>query len=356
MTRNKWNIRFLRPQEGDAGDAGGSDGHAPSGGDAIGTGNDARVAMLNSIGDSYDEIRSEDLADINDDGSTSEFKVQRPDGEEEDLAPEPVPPTPDPTEPAPSDTAQMITRKINGKMVTKPLEDWLVDASKVNAADEYLQDAARIRKEAARFSEPEPTPQPEPQRPDPQVVAAQDRAQRVKLARAIQMGTEEEAVAAIEELQNMSRAPTLSVDDVSRVADERLKFNTAINKFNEEFSDLVANPELHRMVLQADAELIRQGDKRPYGERYAEIGSSVRSWRDNLIKSVAPATPTPEAKQADDLANRRAAKAAAPKAPVTASKVAQQTVEEDGDEDASSVIAAMAKARGGPQWMQGRQG
>lgn len=354
MTRKLLN-RFCRPAD-DGADLGG-DASLPSGGDAIGTGNDARVALLNSIGDSYDEIRAEDLADITDDGKLEPFVIQKADGEQEDLDREPAPaPTPEPTpEPEGADTAQMITRKVNGKMVTKSLEEWLVDASKVNAADEYLQDAARLRKQALQPEPDAPAPAPVQQGPSPEEIAAQQRLERVKLARAIQMGTEEEAVAAIEQLQNMSRTPTLTVEDVGRVADERLKFNTAIAEFNKEFADLVSNPQLHAMVLQADRDLISKGDKRPYAERYTEIGTAVRKWRDDLVKSVAP-TPAPASKDAapaDDLANRRAAKAAAPKAPTAASRTAQPVVEESDDEDVSSVIASMAKARGGPQWARG---
>jgi hypothetical protein len=350
MTRKLLN-RLFAAMGDDGGDAGG--GNAPSGGDAIGTGNDARIALLNQIGDSYDELRAEDLADITDDGSTEPFKVQRPDGEEEPLVGEPEVAAPEPEDRG-LDTAQMITRKVNGKLVTKPLEDWLVDASKVNAADEYLQDAARARKQALQ---PEPEAQapqqPAPQRPDPQEVAQRERDQRRQLARAIQMGTEEEAVAALETLQNMSRTPTLTVEDVGRVADERLKFNTAISTFNKDFSDLVSNPQLHAMVLKADQELISQGDKRPYAERYTDIGNQVRAWRDDLIKSVAPTAPAAEPTAPASLDQRRAAKAAAPKAPTAASKTAQAPVEDNDDEDVGSVIASMAKARGGPQWARG---
>lgn len=343
--------RLYAEQGDDGGDAGG--GNLPSGGDAIGTGNDARVALLNQIGDQYDEIRAEELADITDDGKTEPFVVQKADGEQESLD-EPTPLVDEEAAapaPEPEATPQMITRKINGKEVTKSLEEWLVAASKVEAADEYLQEAAIARKTAIA---PQPAPQPEPQRPDPQEIAAQQAEERRKLARAIQMGTEEEAVAAIERLQNMARTPTLTVEEVSRVADERLKFNTAITEFRKEFSDLVSDPHLNRMVLERDAELIRNGDRRDYAERYREVGNEVRAWRDALIKSAAPAPAVaPQAQQADDLATRRAAKAAAPKVPTAASAKAKAPVEDDGDEDVSSVIAGMAKARGGPQWARG---
>ena len=353
MTRKLLN-RYYRPAE-DGGDLGGDDSSSGSG--AIGTGNDARIALLNAIGDSADGLRAEDLADINDDGSTSEFQVQRPDGEIEDLAEPPPKDTlkPDPVEPEGIDTAQMITRKVNGKMVSKSLEEWLVDAQKVNAADEYLQDAARIRKELKIEPEAQPQKSEQPQ-VTPDQLAAQRREELRQRVRAIQMGTEDEAIAAMEALQNMNRTPTLSVEDVGRVADERLKFNTAINEFNKEYSDLVSNPQLHQMVLKADAELIAKGDKRPYGERYKEVGDAVRAWRDDLIQSVAPAAKADVPDNVTTLDQRRAAKAAAPQVPKSASKVATPKAEDNDDEDASSVIAAMAKARGGPQWMQGRQG
>jgi len=362
MTR-KLLSRLMAEADGEGADLGGSDSSAGSG--AIGTGNDARVALLNQISDSADELRAEDLADINDDGTTEPFKVQRPTGEEEALVEEPAPKTPVEPEEEPDSsvlkTDQMVTRKINGKLVTKPLEQWLVDAAKVNAADEYLQDAARLRKEALRSVEPPQDPAPEPVRqgPSPEELAAQELAERRKLARAIQMGTEEEAVAAIEQLQNMTKAPTLTVEQVGRVADERLKFNEAMKQFSTEYNDLVSNKELYRMVTQADQAMLAQGDRRPYLERFTEIGNAVRAWRDDLIKSALPANaPVEEAKAPKapvaSLDAKRAAKAAAPRVPTAASKAATPPAEDDGEEDMSSVIASMAKARGGPQWMGGR--
>jgi hypothetical protein len=50
-------------------------GPAENSGDAIGTGNDARVAMLDRINDVNDSARAEELAEVHDDGTTSEFKV-----------------------------------------------------------------------------------------------------------------------------------------------------------------------------------------------------------------------------------------------------------------------------------------
>ena len=324
------------------GDDGGGSGSGPSGGDAIGTGNDARIALLNSIGDQYDAIRAEDLADINDDGSTTPFAA--PTTDEEETAEAPAEPVAEEETP----TTQMITRKVNGKDVTLPLEDWLIRAQKVEAADEYLQDAARQRKEALR-QEPQPAPVV-PKGPSTEELAAQQLAERRQLARAIQMGTEEEAVAALEKLQNMGKTPTLTVEDVGRVADERLRFNTALAWFADEYKDLTGNPQLYNMVIEREAALVRGGDARPYVERYKEVGDEVRTWRDELIESAKPSVSAPPPSSLDA---KRAAKAAAPKAPSVASTKAAPVQQEEEDDSASSVIAAMAKARGGPQWARG---
>lgn len=327
-----------------------------SGGEAIGTGNDARVALLNSIGNQYDNDRAEELADVNDDGTTAPFVPEAlPKDDEEEAAAAPADQTPPadtnlfeamlnakPPEPA----QQMITRKVNGREVTLPLEEWLIRAQKVESADEYLQQAARLRKD------PEAAPQPvQPKGPSKEELEAAQRAERRELARAIQMGTEEEAVAAIEKLQNMTRTPTMTVEEVSRVTDERLKFNAALTWFATEYKDLTADPQLYKMVVDAEAALVRNGDQRPYAERYKDVGDSVRNWKNGLIQANTPA-PTPPAPVAS-LDDKRAAKAAAPKAPTAASTKATPVRQEEEDESPSSVIAAMAKARGGPQWARG---
>jgi hypothetical protein len=47
-------------------------------------------------------------------------------------------------------------------------------------------------------------------------------------------------------------------------------------------------------------------------------------------------------------------KAQAPRTPVSANAKAKPAAQEDeGDESPSSVIANMAKSRGGPQWLRG---
>jgi len=320
------------------------DGHLPSGGDAVGSNNDARVALLNQIGLQSEVGRADELADVHDDDSTTPFEA---DAETVAHLSTDEPPAPQPLteEPAPQPLPQMVKLKINGSEVEMPLEEALARAQKVSAADQYLEEAVRLRTAQA-------APPPAPVAPGPTAaeVEAQSLAERRALARAIQMGTEEEAVAAIAKLQSSSERPTITMDTVSRTIDERLKFNTAIDWFNKEYSDLKSDPQLNRMVLEADAALLRQGDTRPYAERYKAVGDAVRSWKDNLIKT---ATKTTTTAPVASLEAKRAAKAAAPAAPVAANVRAAGAPQEEEDESPSQVIAAMAKARGGPQWARG---
>ena len=47
------------------------------GGDAIGTGNDARLALYDTINDKVDEGRGDELALVNDDDTTEPFQVAK---------------------------------------------------------------------------------------------------------------------------------------------------------------------------------------------------------------------------------------------------------------------------------------
>ena len=169
--------------------------------------------------------------------------------------------------------------------------------------------------------------------------------ERRALVRAIQMGTEEEAMAAIEKLQ--SRPPSVSADDVARTVDERLTFNDAVSRFQKDYKDLADDPVLLNIVLQRDKELLAQGDKRSYWERYEDIGTSVRTWKESLTK---PATPEPE-KPASDKQTRKASAPAVPQGAGTKAPAAVQ--DEDREETSAEIISKMAKSRGGPQWLRG---
>ena len=308
-------------------------------GEVIGTGNDARVALLERINDQNDGLRADELVDI----------VDIDKGEVEPFVPAEVPPEepteePAPLETLPEPTAQPVIHKIKINGVEKELtyEELVARAQKVEAADTYLAEAARIRREAEVASH-----QPvHPQGPSSEEVASQRQEEFLALARAIQMGTEEEAVAALNQWQKLNASPSITPDDLARTVDERLTFKGAVARFQTEFQDIVSDPVLVALATQRDQELVNQGDKRDYYTRYAEIGTQLRTWKSGLIaQATPPAEPIVSDKQARKASVPNAPKPASAKAPV-------QTEQEEPVESASQVIANMAKSRGGPQWMR----
>lgn len=302
--------------------------------ETVGTGNDDRIARLNAIADQTDSERADEFANVNDDGTTEPFTVEAQQTEEEQEEEEV------PADAAPTDAeapAKKYRLKVNGRELELTEEELIARAQKIEAADEYLRQAAEAKR---RLEQPPPV--------DPKVVQRHRDDEDLALVRAIQVGTEQEAVAALRKLreQSSSARPSLSRDDVSRTIDERLAFNTAIDRFSTEFNDVWTDPILKKLAFDRDAQLLKEGDTRAYWDRYEQIGGEIRSWRQSL---------TPAAKQEASMAERQERKAAAPKVPTATASVKSKPAkaeEDDTDDSPSSVIAAMAQRRGGPQWMR----
>ena len=201
-------------------------------GDVIGTGNDARLKMYAQINDQNDKqlAQNGDLADVNDDNTTSPFnpeanltdaeittrELQRAADEANQTAPDDGTSTGSPTEPV------KHTIKVNGRELELTTEELIERAQKIEAADAYLNEAARLKREAQ---------QPiTPQQPSHEDVAAALREERRALVRAIQMGTEDEAMAAIEKLEARNTPSVNFADDITRAVDERITFNDAVDR------------------------------------------------------------------------------------------------------------------------------
>ncbi len=307
-------------------------------GEVVGTGNDARLKFLAQINDQNDASLAEngDLADVNDDGTTTAF------AKPETLTDEEV--TQQELDRAAAEANQIEEPeqpkhkiKVNGKELELTTEELVERAQKVAAADEYLAEASRKLNEAKTTTE---VKAPLPSHEDAAAKAMEDRR---ALVRAIQMGTEDEAMEAIEKLQSR---PSVSADDLARTVDERLTFNDAVSRFRTDYKDLADDPVLLNIVLQRDKDLIAQGDKRSYWERYEDIGKSVRTWKEGLTKA---ATPEPEKPVSD----KQTRKASAPAVPQGAGTKAPAVVQdEDREETSAEIISKMAKSRGGPQWLR----
>jgi hypothetical protein len=263
--------------------------------------NNARLAMYDQIADSNDEVRNAEFEEIPDDAHT---RFQQDDTQNDD----------DP--PSNTATQEKISLKVNGKSLELPIEEVIARAQMVESAHDYLEQAKRIRLEAVQSTQGKA----KPASPTPPVE------DDLALVRAIQMGSEEEAVQAIRQL----RSPTT---DLPKLIDERMSFQQAVSRFQTEFKDVFGDPILRQVVLNKDAELVAQGDARPYWDRYESIGKEVREWVGSVRK-------TPSATE-----TRRERKASMTTIPTAASRVPSQ-VQEEQDESVSDVINAMAKSRG----------
>lgn len=309
----------------------------------IGTGNDERIARLNAIADQTDSDRAEEFANVNDDGSTEPFVVEASapaDEEQADEQPAAEAEAPEPeTEAAAAERKYRI--KVNGKELELTEAQLIERAQKIEAADEYLRQAAEAKRKV------EQPPAAAVPAVDPNELQRRQDDEDRALVRAIQVGTEEEAAAALRKLrEQISARPSLNRDDVSRTIDERLAFNNAIERFSTEYQDVWNDPILKKIALDRDAQLLKEGDRRPYWDRYAQVGEEIRTWRQTLAPAAKPETA---------MADKVERKAAAPKVPaaVASAKAKPARVEEDDvDDSPAAVIAAMAQRRGGPQWMR----
>lgn len=305
---------------------------------AIGTGNQDRLDRLSAIADSHEREVASDFADVHDDDSTTPFQAPKLEGEDNTEGQ----PAPELEKEAAPDTstqseAKKFKVKINGVEREFTEEELIERASKIEAADEYLRKA----KEAV-----EPPPQKQAGPTKEELQRLQDEEDKA-LARALQVGNEEEALAAIRKIREQASARlSLTPDDVARTIDQRLAFKDAMTAFRTEYKDIAEDKVLWNLAIQRDDEMIRNGDQRSYAERYTQIGDELRSWVKSKMPAVPPAAPT--------LDNKEAKKAAVPRVPTPASRKAPAAApEDDKEESTQDIIANMAKSRGGPQWMRG---
>jgi len=289
--------------------------------DVTGTGNDARLKLFSQIADNADKVRSADFEDVDETEEVRNLPYKLAlDDEGEVVGATELKPIVEDAE------HKKYKLKVNGEEKELSEQEVIALAQKVAAADEYLRQA----KEAAeRFDQmklpPASAVTPEPSKPD---VQEDDAA----LARALQMGTEEEAAQVIKRLRT-----SIQPDEVAaRAATEalnRLSFQSAFDQFKKDYKDIVDDPNLFQLALAKDQQLLQSGDKRAYADRYRSIGDELRTW----------AGKTKPASTFEDKEQRKSATVT----PIRPASVrASQPPEDDMEESPSETIARMARARG----------
>ena len=324
-------------------------------GEVVGTENDKRLAMYSQIADNNDKERSEEFYEVDEDGNKTglTLEAEEEDDEESDETPQDGDEDESSDEDEGEEDAPLVDEKstppgltgdqpkykitVNGVQKEVSVDELIATAQKVESADDYLREASRLNQEARNLKTPPQHEETQPEEMD-----------EVALARAIQMGSEEEAVAAIRKLR--STGP--SSDDLARTIDERLNFQTSAAWFQKEYKDIVSDPLLAQLAINQDHMMRAQGDNRPYVERYKEIGDGIRNWVASKAPKVEEKTETEPETKVDIQATKKARKAAAPSVPKPASAKAAVPEEDDEEESVQDTIANMAKARGGPQWLR----
>ena len=221
-----------------------------------------------------------------------------------------------PEAPAPAPAVVKHKIVVNGKTLELTTEELIARTQKIEAADDYLKQAAQLYKAS---KEPAAPPKAEPS-------AEEDDA---ALARAIQTGTEQEAVAAIQKLR---AHPSVSTDDVLRIVKTQNAIAEANRKFEADYADIVKDPYLLGMVQMELQKRIQRQDPRSYQENLFEIGANLKEWKASFVT-------TPSAQ----LQEKQARKATVTVIPTAAARAAGKT--EDKPESHAETIADMAKQR-----------
>jgi len=277
-----------------------------NGEEAVGSLNDARLARLAEISGNADTAREGELVDITGDEDETERQAQRETEEAEAarVAAE---------EASPAEHPQKFKIKVNGNEIELTQDELIARASKVEAADQYLAHAKRMAEQSNQ-----------PSHADADEGVDDDLA----LARALQMGSEEEAAAVIAKIRKQT--PSVDTDALATKAADRIRFEDASQWFESEYKDIMGDDKLRTLALEEDVKLVASGDKRSYKERYSAIGDDLRKWRGT----------------SGTFEQKRALKSATVHKLPTAAARAAQPVEEEPDDSPTAVISQMARQRG----------
>lgn len=162
----------------------------------------------------------------------------------------------------------LVTIKVDGKEKQVPrseIEEFGRRAmQKELAADSRLEQANKLLKEAeeklAQVSK------------DPEKRLSDD---DVAQARALQVGTEDEAA---EVLRTLKKAAP-DQDQIIAMAEVRAVNRIEFNQVRKDYADILDDPYLAQIAVMEDEVLLKSGDKRSPAERLPDIAKKIREWR-----------------------------------------------------------------------------
>lgn len=240
---------------------------------------DPREQLVESIVQKNDEDRDKYAEEMGLETDKDETLKEEP---KDDIKPDDEPKEDeDPKEEEPKD--EMVEIIVDGEKQEVPLSK-IKDAGvrslqKESAAANRLREATKLLKEAKQTVKP----------PKDKDADEDDKGTLTtkEITHAIQYGTEDEAEAAIEQLNNMGRKEeTVTPEDVKKIATDTVKESQdsekIFNKFNLPekeggFDDLTKDPYLMSMAIAKVNERLKKGESNSW-ETYEEAGKEVREW------------------------------------------------------------------------------
>jgi hypothetical protein len=261
--------------------------------------NNERLALMDKIADGAEDRRAD----------TGEIQIEEPLQEE----------VPEVAEPQAGDE-RVVDGVTHYLTIVNGHEKWLTlkqlreTAGKVEAADDYLRQAKEAVINSTRAA---------PSKKDESADLEEDEVR--KLLSATALGDEEA-------ISRLAKAITArpSQQDVLRALDQRMSFRTELASLEEKSRDLLDDEYMGRLFKQRLNELKQEAPSTPLADAYSSIDKELRT-----------AFPSFKAQSQSKLDRKRTLS----QVPQAAARRAVQT-EDEGEEDPSSVIEEMAKARG----------
>lgn len=235
---------------------------------------------------------------------------------------------------------------VNGKEKWLTLRQLRESAGKVDAADEYLQDA----KEGATNGPTRRTSPTDAEREQARREAEEQEKTRRADAKAklkdlytrASMGDDE----AIDQLADMQAGLSRVTPDVLRMVDERVDarivgrtdFQKAVDWFEDEYSDVLTTPRLKTEAGRLDVELANANPDLSPRERLDKVGKQMRQLREDLGGA-------PRHRDAAKPESKLERKKNAPQVPTAAGRQ-RPDAEPDEQESTQDAIRKMAQSRG----------
>jgi len=196
---------------------------------------------------------------------------------------------------------EMVTLNVMGELRQVP-KDKIYDEGiralqKEGAADKKLDEASRLLKEAKEVEQRIKTQVS----PDP-VRQAPSEPDELALARAIQLGSEDEAVNAIRSLKGRQIDPLKVVAAASAQVKAEIESENAFEWFKSEYKEVMDDPYLTRIAAtrwdEVQRELQSRNEHRPLKEVYKGIGEEIRKWKSDGGKTSINVAPDKQAAKA----------------------------------------------------------